>query len=88
MPDLFPVSFWPEQAGFIVKASTWDEFNVFILVSAGKDPQEEHLHWMTKLCHSTGVPFFYGSNGETSGYGPAKFIARLNDYQAKNRPLW
>jgi hypothetical protein len=88
MPHLFPPSFRPDVAGFILKATSWNEFSVFILVSAGKDPQVEHLNWMTTLCHSTGLPFFYEANGETIGYGPNKFVSQLSDYQAKNKPLW
>jgi hypothetical protein len=88
MPGLFPASFRPDQAGFIIKASTWDQFDVFILVSAGKDPQAAHLDWMTTLCHATGMPFFYELNGETTGYGPSNFVARLNEYQRLNKPLW
>jgi hypothetical protein len=88
MPRLFPENFRPDRAGFIVKASAWDEFQVFSLVSAGKEPQAAHLSWMTALSHATGVPFFYETNGETIGYGPDKFVARLNEYSAENRPLW
>jgi hypothetical protein len=86
--NLFPDTFRPDLAGFIVKASVWDEFEVFILVSAGRDPQAEHLSWMTNLCHASGVPFFYEIDGETNGYGPSNFVARLNEYQGKNKPLW
>jgi hypothetical protein len=87
MPQLFPDDFWPERAGFIVKRAIWDEFDVFFLVPAGKNPGEEHLNWMTKLCHATGIPFFYIVDGETTGYGPAPFVERLSEYRAKNKPV-
>jgi hypothetical protein len=84
----FPDSFRPDQVGVIIVPMRWRERPAYVLLSAGRDPDEALLGWMRQLAQATGSPFFYARQGERVGYGPPDFQQDMLAKLQRGERLW
>ncbi len=83
-----PDDWRPDRVGVIVVTTRWRNAPAWILVSAGRDPDEAMLGWLREHASRTGTPFFYAQNGERFGYGPAEFQFEMAAKVARGERLW
>jgi hypothetical protein len=84
----FPEHFRPDRVGVIIIRIAWRDRPAYILVSAGRDPDEEMLEWMRRFSMRTGSPFFYAQAGEKMGFGPAAFQQEMLLKAQRGEPMW
>jgi hypothetical protein len=84
----FPEAFRPDRVGVIVVPMRWRDRPCFVLLSAGRDPDDEMLAWMQAFARATGAPFYYQRHGERLGYGPAAFQQEMVEKLARGEALW
>jgi hypothetical protein len=72
----------------MIVATQWRQRPAYILVSAGRDPDEALLAWMRELSVSTGAPFFYEQNHSRYGFGPAAFQQEMLARVERGERLW
>ena len=83
-----PEAFRPDRLGVIFVPTTWQGAPAFILVNAGRDPDDGLIAWMHDYARAHRVPFFYERGGERFGFGPAEFQREMADRVAKGERLW
>jgi hypothetical protein len=83
-----PEEFRPDKAGVIVVPMRWRDRPCWVLLSAGRDPDEPMLEWMRAHAQATGSPFYYQHEGERLGYGPAEFLFEMQDKLRRGEKLW
>lgn len=85
-PAAFPDDFRPDRLGVIVITIRWRDTPAYLLLSAGREPDEKLLEWMRAFSLRTRRPFFYEHGGEKLGFGPPEFqrdmLARLERGEA------
>lgn len=84
----FPEHFRPDRLGVILIRVKWRDRLAYVLLSAGRDPDEELLAWMRKFSEETGRPFFYEQRGEKFGYGPPEFQQDMIEKVRRGEPMW
>jgi hypothetical protein len=84
----FPDSFRPDRLGVMIVATQWRQRPAYILVSAGRDPDEALLAWMREFSARTGAPFFYEQQGSRYGFGPAAFQHEMLAQVERGERLW
>lgn len=89
MPDSpFPESFRPDKIGVIIKKTAWRGRPAYILVPAGRDPDEALLEWMRQFSMRTGLPFFYSELDQQLGFGPLEFQQEMLLKVQRGERLW
>lgn len=83
-----PESFRPDRCGFIVLPMAWRGRTAWILVPAGRDPDDDALAFMRAHAQATGSPFFYERQGERIGYGPPEFQREMAERVQRGERLW
>lgn len=84
----FPESFSPREVGVIIVPFEWRARPAYVLLSAGRDPDDRMLAWMEAFTRSTGSPFYYQRAGERLGYGPVAFQQEMAAKVARGERLW
>lgn len=87
-PEAFPEEFRPDRLGVIVIRIRWRDQPAYLLLSAGREPDEALLEWMRAFSLRTRRPFFYEHHGEKLGYGPPEFQQDMLDRLARGEPMW
>ena len=89
LPDSpFPEGFRPDKLGVIFVRIAWRGLPAWILVSAGRDPDEPLLEWMRRYSMATGAPFFYAQAAEQLGFGPLEFQQEMLLKAQRGAPMW
>ena len=89
LPDSpFPEAFRPDRIGVIAVRIAWRNRPAWILVSAGRDPDETLLAWMRNYSVAAGAPFFYAQGTERFGFGPMKFQQEMAAKVQRGEALW
>jgi hypothetical protein len=84
----FPEHFRPDRLGVIIIRTRWREQPAYLLLSAGRDPDDKLLQWMQALAIRTGRPFFYEQRGEKLGFGPVEFQRDMLARLEHGEPMW
>jgi hypothetical protein len=84
----FPEHFRPDRLGVIIIRTRWREQPAYLLLSAGRDPDEKLLQWMQAFAIRTGRPFFYEHGGEKLGFGPVEFQRDMLARLEHGEPMW
>ena len=84
----FPDSFRPDRAGFILVPLRWRQRPAWVLLPAGRDPDDDAISWMQARARATGEPFFYERQGERIGYGPPEFQQEMHLRLQRGERLW
>jgi len=84
----FPESFRPDRTGVIIVPMRWRDRPCYVLLSAGRDPDEEVLDWMRRHAQATGEPFYYQQGGERLGYGSVAFQIEMAAKLRRGEKLW
>jgi len=84
----FPEHFRPDLSGFILVPMRWRERPAWVMLPAGRDPDEAALRWMQARARATGEPFFYERQGERVGYGPPAFQMEMQLKLQRGEKLW
>ena len=84
----FPEQFRPDKLGVIIVRIKWREQPAYLLVSAGRDPDEKLLEWMREFAVRTMRPFFYQQNGEKLAFGPPEFQRDMLARLERGEPMW
>ena len=84
----FPDAFRPDRTGVIVVPIRWHFRPAYLLLSAGRDPDDAMLAWMEAFTRRTGSPFYYQRDGERLGYGPTAFQQEMALKVARGEALW
>ena len=84
----FPEHFRPDLSGFILVPLRWRERPAWVMLPAGRDPDEAALSWMQSRARATGEPFFYERQGERVGYGPPAFQMEMQAKLQRGEKLW
>jgi hypothetical protein len=84
----FPESFRPDLLKVIIVPVRWRNMPAYILLSAGKDPDEATLEWMRAMTTRTGHPFFYQRGPERFGFGPPEFLREMTERLQRSNKLW
>ena len=87
-PESFPDEFRPDRIGVIVIRIRWRDAPAYILLSAGREPDEKLLAWMREYSMRTHRPFFYEQAGEKLGFGPPEFQQDMLQRLARGEPMW
>ncbi len=87
-PELLPEEFRPDRIGVIVIRIRWREHPAYLLLSAGRDPDERLLQWFRAFSVRTRRPFFYEQQGEKLGFGPPDFQRDMLERLARGEPMW
>jgi len=87
-PESFPDAFRPDRIGVIVISIRWRDAPAYILLSAGREPDEQLLAWMREFSLRTRRPFFYEHAGEKLGFGPPEFQQDMLQRLARGEPMW
>lgn len=69
----FPDGFRPDQLGIIFVPITWQERRAWILVPAGREPDDELLALMRQYSASTGEPHMIKKEGRLLCFGSPEF---------------
>ena len=72
----------------MIVATRWRQSPAYILVSAGRDPDEDLLAWMRAFAARTGAPFFYEQEGSRFGFGPGEFQQEMLARLERGERLW
>ena len=80
----------PSKCGVIVLTgrSSWRGKPVDVLVSAGKDPDENLLQWYRQYSINNVRPFIYQHEGMWYGFGPAEFQREIAAKALRGETLW
>lgn len=84
----FPDAFRPDRLGVIIVPMRWRDRPCYVLLSAGRDPDEATLDWMRRHAQATGSPFYYQQGGERLGYGNAAFQQDMQGKLQRGEKLW
>jgi len=84
----FPEQFRPDRLGVILININWRGRPAYVLVSAGRDPDEELLSWMRKFSTDTARPFFYAQRGENLAFGPTEFQHDMIERLRRGESMW
>ena len=84
----FPEAFRPDRIGVIPLPLRWRDRRTWVLVPAGRDPDDELLNWMRAHAQATGTPFFYERQGERIGFGPPQFQLEMQQRWQRGERLW
>ena len=84
----FPEDFRPDGLGVVIVRIQWRDHPAYLLVSAGRDPDERLLAWMREFAIRTSHPFFYQQNGEKLAFGPAEFQRDMLTRLERGEPMW
>jgi SEC-C motif len=84
----FPEQFRPDRLGVIIIRIRWREQPAYLLLSAGRDPDEKLLQWMQEFSVRTGRPFFYQQGGEKLGFGSVEFQRDMLARLECGEPMW
>ena len=84
----FPEHFRPDRLGVIIVPMRWRDRAAFVLLSAGREPDDEMLGWMKPYAQASGSPFYYERDGERLGYGPPEFQQEMLARLAQGQRLW
>ncbi|MEO5700595.1 MAG: SEC-C metal-binding domain-containing protein [Casimicrobiaceae bacterium] len=84
----FPDDFRPDRLGVIVIRISWRDQPAYLLLSAGRQPDEALLVWMRAFSQRTRRPFFYEHDGEKIGFGPPAFQGDMLARLARGEPMW
>lgn len=84
----FPEQFRPDLSGFILVPMRWRDRPAWVMLPAGRDPDEAALNWMQARARATGEPFFYEQQGERVGYGPPAFQMEMQQKLQRGQRLW
>ena len=84
----FPEHFRPHELGVIIVRIRWREQPAYLLVSAGRDPDQSLLSWMHAFAVRTSRPFFYQQNGEKLAFGPVEFQRDMLARLERGEPMW
>lgn len=84
----FPEEFRPNRLGVIIVPIRWREQPAYILLPAGKDPDDALITWMSEFGKRTGRPFFFSRGSERFGFGPPEFQRDMLALLASNKRLW
>ncbi|HZQ60983.1 MAG TPA: hypothetical protein VFC24_06515 [Casimicrobiaceae bacterium] len=87
-PESFPEDFRPDRLGVIIVRIRWRDSPAYLLLSAGREPDEELLEWMRAFSKRTRRPFFYEQRGEKLGFGPPEFREDMLARLARGEPMW
>jgi hypothetical protein len=87
-PEHFPDDFRPDRLGVIVIRIRWHEHPAYLLLSAGRDPDERLLEWFRAFSLRTRRPFFYEQAGEKLGFGPPEFQRDMLARLARGDAMW
>ena len=89
MPDSpFPDEFRPDKVGVIIVPMRWRDQPCYVLLSAGRDPDDAMLSWMKNLAMHNASPFYYQEGGERLGYGPPEFQQEMAEKVRRGEKLW
>jgi hypothetical protein len=69
----FPDTFRPDKLGIIITADRWRRRGVYVLVAAGRDPDESLLAAMREISKKTGACISCELNGRPVYFGPEEF---------------
>jgi len=83
-----PESFRPDRLGVIVVPIRWRDLPAYILLSAGRDPDDALIAWMSDHARRTGRPFFFSRGEERFGFGPPEFQREMLQRLERKEPLW
>lgn len=72
----------------MIVTTQWRQRPAYILVSAGRDPDDGLLAWMREFAARTNAPFFYEQKGERFGFGPAEFQRDMLARLERGEKLW
>ena len=72
----------------MIVQTQWRQRPAYILVSAGRDPDEGLLAWMREFSARTEAPFFYEQKGSRYGFGPAAFQHEMLARVERGERLW
>ena len=84
----FPEEFRPDRLGVLIVPTRWRDRLAYILVNAGRDPDDALLAWMQAFGLRTQTPFFYERGGERFGFGPPEFQREMAEKAARGERLW
>ena len=84
----FPEDFRPDRLGVLIVPTRWRDRLAYVLVHAGRDPDEPLLAWMRDFSVRTRTPFFYEQAGERFGFGPPEFQQEMSAKAARGERLW
>lgn len=87
-PESFPDEFRPDRLGVIVIRVRWRDAPAYLLLSAGREPDEALLEWMRAFSRRTHRPFFYEQRGEKLAFGPPAFQQDMLERLARGEPMW
>jgi hypothetical protein len=86
--DAFPEEFRPDRLGVIIIRIRWRDSPAYLLLSAGREPDETLLQWMREYSVRTRRPFFYEQRGEKLGFGPPEFQRDMLARLQRGEPMW
>ena len=66
----------------------WRDKPCYVLLSAGRDPDEALLDWMRAHAQASGSPFYYQQGGEGLGYGSVAFQIAMAEKLRRGEDLW
>lgn len=84
----FPEEFRPDRLGVIIISKRWRGREVYVLRSAGRDPDEALLAWMRAFSLRVERPFMYEQAGERLGFGPPEFLREMAAIIERDGRLW
>ncbi len=86
--EAFPEAFRPDRLGVIIIRIRWRDTPAYLLLSAGREPDETLLQWMRDYSMRTRRPFFYEQHGEKLGFGPPEFQRDMLARLQRGEPMW
>jgi hypothetical protein len=87
-PECFPEDFRPDALGVIIIRIRWRDAPAYLLLSAGREPDEALVAWMRAFSQRTRRPFFYEHRGQKMGFGPPAFQEDMLARLARGEPMW
>ena len=84
----FPEEFRPDRLGVIVIPIQWRERPAYLLLPAGRDPDDALVAWMSDYAKRTATPFFFSRGSERFGFGPPEFQREMLARLERKEPLW
>ncbi len=83
----FPDAFRPDRLGVLIQQAHWSGGLFYVLVPAGRDPDDALIGWMDDLMVRTGTPFLYQVQGNWVGRGPEAFLREIVEQRKRGMPL-
>ena len=72
----------------MIVATQWRQRPAYILVSAGRDPDEALLAWMREFSARTGAPFFYEQRAAATASARRQFQHEMLARVERGERLW